>query len=78
MRFSFFPPLFISLLSTAILLASAAVSYCEYGVTPLTDNDYFDWGPQINANGYAVWSGSDGTDDQNLPLRRRKHNPAYK
>jgi PKD repeat protein len=58
--------------SVLVLLASvmalfAAMSVCiaePYVVIQLTDNTGNDYSPQVNANGYIVWSGYDGPDEE--------------
>jgi hypothetical protein len=56
--------LFTSLLFTIATLALVPISYSQYVITQITDNSYNDWEPQINNNGYVVWQGWDGSDDE--------------
>jgi cysteine-rich repeat protein len=50
------------LLFVTVTLASVSVSYAGYVTMQITNNSYDDGNPQINDNGYVVWSGWDGTD----------------
>jgi len=43
-----------------MLFTSAVASHSGYTITQLTDNDYNDQTPQINDNGYVVWTGNSG------------------
>jgi hypothetical protein len=49
------------LLLLTISLASVSISY-SLTIKQLTHNSYDDAGPQINDNGYVVWSGDDGSN----------------
>ena len=49
-----------------LLIAVFSIPYQSFAqpyiTTQLTNNSYDDGSPQINANGYVVWNGWDGTD----------------
>ena len=53
------------LVAVAIFLSLVSISFAaKYKITQLTDNNYDDQDPQINSNGYVVWSGYDGSDSE--------------
>lgn len=54
--------LFVLFLLLVAILLTVSISHTAYTVTKLTDNSYHDRAPQINANGYVAWEGSDGSD----------------
>lgn len=56
---------YLSVFALAIILGftTTSVSYAViYDITQLTNNSYYDSFPLINANGYVVWEGHDGSD----------------
>ena len=58
---------YLSVFALAVILGFTTIS-TSYAVTydtiQLTNNSSDDWDPQINANGYVVWEGYDGSDGE--------------
>ena len=56
--------LLLLLLAPILIFGMVTVSHSQYVTIPLTNNDYDDWDPQINNDGWVVWYGTDGNDDE--------------